>query len=282
MIEALDPAVSPLLPGQTMLGGALYRAYVREILGKKTHGRVLNVGAGPNSARYRYDLRLRNSEYHTVEISGEGSPTYVADARDMPQVPSEYYDWVLAFALLEHVDDMQAVVKEISRVLKPDGCAYISVPFHNELHFTQAYGDFWRVSPFGFRKLLGEEFGFEEVEFWGDCVIDPVTVAVIARKGCSPSEGVSRLYYVEGGLDSIHRYVDGSQPLDWKLPVYRLMVDGLEYCMRVQESRADTFRETGQSLTSPAADKRIFERFRVHETTIRVTNERSFLEVPQR
>lgn len=275
--SALDPSVAPLLPGQTMLGGAMMRAYVKEVLGKKTHGKLLNIGAGPNSARYRYDLRLRNTEYHTLEISGEGSPTFVGDARRMPEVPSNYYDWVLSFALLEHVDDMQAVVKEIARVLKPDGCVYLTVPFHNELHFTRSYGDYWRVAPHGFHKLLDADFGFEEIEFWGDCVIDPVTVGVVARKGVDSSEEVSRLYYIEGGLNSVHRYVDGRQPLQFKIPIIRLNIDSSEYCLRVHEFRARYFQEKGESLTLPAADKMIFASVSSAEQTIQITNEGSRL-----
>jgi SAM-dependent methyltransferase len=275
---ALDPAVSPLLPGIDMLGAVITRAYVRELLGKHTYGRVLNVGAGGNSPRYRYDVRLTNTEYHTLEPSGEGNPTYVADARRMPEVPSGSYDWVLAFAVLEHVDDMHAVVGEITRVLKPGGRVYLSVPFHNELHFTRAYGDYWRVSPFGFHRLLDDDFGFEEVQYWGDCVIDPVTIGVIARKGAQRSAGTSRLYYVEGGLDSIHRYVDGAKPLRWSVPISRLKMDGLEYCLQVQDFRAKIFRETGQALTLRAVDRLLFEQVAIPEATLLVSNEWSRLE----
>jgi SAM-dependent methyltransferase len=273
----LDPAIVPLLPGQTMLGGVVMRSYVKEILGKKTFGKVLNIGAGPNSARYRYDVRLRNTEYHTVEISGEGNPTFVADARHMPEVPSNHYDWVLAFALLEHVDDIHAVIREITRVLKPDGCVYLTVPFHNELHFTRAYGDYWRIGPHGFHKLMDADFGFEEIEFWGECVIDPVTVGVIARKGASESEEVSRLYYLEGGLNSMHRYVDGIQPLELTIPISRLHIDGMEYCLRVHEFRAQHFQQRGISLTLPAADKMLFSGLSTSERTIHITNQQSRL-----
>jgi len=276
-VGSLDPARSPLLAGATMIGATLYNAYVREILGKKTSGRVLNVGAGGDSATYRYDLRLRNTEYHTLEPTGAGNPTYVADARDMPSVPSEYYDWVIASAVLEHVDDMHAVVREMTRVLKPDGCVYLLVPFHNDLHFTQSYSDYWRVSPFGFRKLLEPAYAIEEVEYWGDCVIDPVAIAVVARKGAGKSESTSRLFYIDGGLDSTHRYISGDMPFRWTMPIWRLRIDGLEYCMKVMDFRSKFFSDTKQSLTSRVADRLMFHQIGILESTLVITNEESLL-----
>jgi SAM-dependent methyltransferase len=258
-----------------MVGAVLVNGYVREILGKKTYGRILNVGAGSDSALYRYDKRLRNSEYHTLEPTGAGNPTYTADARNMPEVPSESYDWVIANAVLEHVDDMHAVVREITRVLKPDGCVYLSVPFHNDLHFTRSYGDYWRVSPFGFKKLLGPDYAIEEFEYWGECVIDPVAIGVIARKGGAAAEAVSRLMLVEGGLDTIHRYVDGNRPFCCTMPIWRMTIDGLEFCLKVQDFRSGFFSSSGQSLTSRVADRLLFHDTAVLEGTISYTNQRS-------
>ncbi|HLH72701.1 MAG TPA: class I SAM-dependent methyltransferase [Chloroflexota bacterium] len=277
MPKQLNPARAALLPGTSFLGSVLVNAYVREILGKRTYGRILNIGAGIQSRIYRYDLRLKNTEYHTVETSADSHPTYVCDARNMPEVPSEYYDWVLALAVLEHVNDMQAVVREIARVLKPGGYVYLSVPFHNELHFTRSYGDYWRVSPFGFHELLDANFSFQEVEYWGDCVIDPVSIGVVARKEQPRSVGVSRLYYIEGGLNSAHRLVSGDLPLSWTIPIWGLRIDGLDYCLQVQEYRADVFSRTGRSLTLREADQALFHQVAHALGSIVISNDESNL-----
>ncbi len=195
----------------------------------------------------------------------------------MPMVPSESYDWVLAIAVLEHVNDMHAVVREITRVLKPGGKAYISVPFHNELHFTRGYGDYWRVSPFGFHELLDDSFSFEEVEYWGDCVIDPFAVAVLARKSKELCKTTSRLYQVEGGLDTVHRLIDGEAILRLSIPIWRLKEDGIDYCLRVQDYRATVFAQTGNSLTFRDADKQLFRKHAELEGTLVISNEESRL-----
>jgi len=272
-----DPARIPLLPQTTAVGRALVNAYVREVLGKKTSGRVLNVGAGDNSKAYHYHERLQNTEYHTLDTSTTSSPTYISDAANMVDVPTETYDWVLAFALLEHVTDMQAVVREMTRVLKPGGSLYMLTPFHNELHFTEGYGDYWRVSPFGYQTLLAPAFGLEEIEYWGDCVVDPVSVGVVARKGGTSSPCVSRLYEVEGGIDSVHRLIRGDLPFRWAMPIWRLKLDGLEYCLQVQKFRSKFFADTGRSITIRAADRLLFNQASVAEGTIVIDNDESRL-----
>ncbi len=67
-----------MLPGTSFLGSVIMNAYAKEILGKKTHGRVLNIGAGNQSVTYRFDRRLANAEYHTLDVTPENQPTMLA------------------------------------------------------------------------------------------------------------------------------------------------------------------------------------------------------------
>ncbi|HVA38733.1 MAG TPA: class I SAM-dependent methyltransferase [Candidatus Dormibacteraeota bacterium] len=262
-----------LLPGPAVIGQPLFHAYLREILGKRTFGRVLNVGAGTASRQYAYAERLNNAEYHTLEISPATGPTYVGDVRSMPQVPSEHYDWVLAIAVLEHVSDMHAAVEEITRVLKPGGYVYLSIPLHNEIHFGDDFNDYWRVTPFGMHELLDARYGIVDVEYWGESLIDPVSISVIARKGAAPSKGTTYFYRVEGGLETIDRFIDGSAPFMWSLPVYRMKLDGIEYIRQVRAWRAQYFTQTGASLTNKDADHVLFAQGSVLEGHLTVTND---------
>lgn len=248
-----------LMPGPAVAGQPLFHAYLQEVLGKKTYGRVLNIGAGTVSQQYQYAQRLNSTEYHSLEISGATNPTYVGDVRNMPQVPSESYDWVIAIAVLEHVSDMRAAMDEITRVVKPGGYVYLSIPLHNEIHFGSDFNDYWRVTPFGMRELLGTRYGILEYEYWGDSVIDPVSISVLARKGEAPgTKATSYLYYVDGGLETIDRFIDGSQPFRWSLPVYRLKLDGIDYIRHVREYRSQFFMQTKSSITNRTADQALF------------------------
>lgn len=262
-----------LRPGPSVAGVPLINAYFKEILGKMTEGRILNVGAGQASVDYRFRERFRNTAYDTLEISAASNPTYVGDVCAMPHVPSETYDWVLAIAVVEHVRDMPAAVAEMTRVLKPGGRLYLSIPLHNEIHFGDDFADYWRVTPFGMHVLLDANYGIEEMEYWGDSMIDPVSLGVIARKGAPPSNGVSKLYYIEGGLEAIDRYIDGAQPFRWAMPIYRLRMDGIDYIRQVRAWRGNTFSQTGASVTNRDADQLLFRQAAQLEGHLIVTND---------
>jgi SAM-dependent methyltransferase len=55
---------------------------------------------------------------------------------DMPQVGSEEFDVVIAFDVLEHVPDFRSALKEVHRVLKPEGYAIFTVPQKDNLVIT--------------------------------------------------------------------------------------------------------------------------------------------------
>lgn len=248
-----------LYPGPAVVGQPLFHAYLQEVLGKKTSGRVLNVGAGIVSKQYEYPRRVNNSEYHSLEISADTRPTYVGDVRHMPQVPSEYYDWVIAIAVLEHLDDMPAAMNEITRVLKPGGFVYLSIPLHNPIHFDRSFNDYWRVTPFGMRTLIGNRYGITEYEYWGDSIIDPVSISIIAQKGANPAApATTYFFFVDGGVETIDRFIDGSAPFRWSMPFYKLRSDGLEYVLQVRDFRSRFFMQTGISLTNQQADRMLF------------------------
>ena len=255
-------------------GQVLSTAYTQELLGPRTYGRVLNVGAGIQSHNYQYNLRLNNDEYHTLEISAGQATTYIGSVTDMPMVPTASYDWVLANAVLEHVDDMQAAVREIARVTKPGGRIYLQTPFHNEIHFVpNAFKDYWRLTPFGYEELLKGMFVIEEFEFWGNSVLDPIGIAVFARRLPVEAPAVtSRLLLIEGGLEEIEEPIDGASPFLWTYPLYLLTVNWIEYVSKVMEARDRFFIANGAPLTILAADRAIRARGAVIEGFLLIHN----------
>jgi SAM-dependent methyltransferase len=53
----------------------------------------------------------------------------VADAQDMPQIPSESADGVFLVSVLQHIPAPQKAIDEVFRVLRPGGILYVNVPF---------------------------------------------------------------------------------------------------------------------------------------------------------
>jgi len=90
-------------------------------------GRVLDLGAGPGSFdSQRTDLVIVRLDLEKPHRLGQGS--YVlSDAARMPFAPASF-DLVVSNHSLEHFVELEATVREIGRVLKPDGVLYVAVP----------------------------------------------------------------------------------------------------------------------------------------------------------
>ena len=89
--------------------------------------RVLDLGAGPGSfPSQRQDILVVRLDLERPHRLGPGS--YVlADAARMPFPPASF-DLVVSNHSLEHFTELEATVREIGRVVKPDGVLYVAVP----------------------------------------------------------------------------------------------------------------------------------------------------------
>lgn len=140
---------------------ALIRTWAADVT-----GRVLSIGSGGDidkvGGHYR-DYFTAASGYVTSDIVPGADR--VLDARAMPSVADGAFDAVFCSGVIEHVDDCQAVICEVSRVLRPGGVLLVGVPFKQPLH--RAPGDYWRFTEFGLRYLL-RAFDVTDVRPVGD------------------------------------------------------------------------------------------------------------------
>ncbi|MFY1672452.1 class I SAM-dependent methyltransferase [Plantactinospora sp. WMMB334] len=111
----------------------LARALRRLAAGGRPAGRALDIGAaGGGNTRV---LRAHGWQPVALEYSQEGAriagerglATIRADARHLP-FGSAGLDLVVAFDILEHIEEDHLAVAEIRRVLRPGGTALIAVP----------------------------------------------------------------------------------------------------------------------------------------------------------
>lgn len=128
-------------------------------------GDVLSIGAGSDTDKedghYR-DYFKRATSYVTSELTPEFGCDLVLDVRHMPEVADASYDCVYCSGVLEHVDDYQAGLREITRVLKPGGVLLLGLPFRQGLH-REPY-DFWRFTEYGLRYLLQDDYEILELQ----------------------------------------------------------------------------------------------------------------------
>ena len=134
-----------LIPGRTAL---------EQWLGEKGRGVVLDVGC---ATRWAEAALPASCTYVGVDYPGTGKtmygarPTLFANAERLP-FGDEIADTVLLSEVLEHLRDPGAALREIRRVLKPDGRVLITLPFLYPIH--DAPYDFQRYTSFGLRREI--------------------------------------------------------------------------------------------------------------------------------
>ena len=150
-----DPVTDP---GRHAISTFVRRAAARTAAGEL----VLDAGAGECIYRPLFDGR----RYVAVDRGvGDADWNYrvlsaLADLEQMPFSAGAFH-FVLCTETLEHVARPAVVLRELRRVLRPGGTLALTVPFLIPVH--QAPHDYYRYTPFGLRRLLGDA-GFEVEE----------------------------------------------------------------------------------------------------------------------
>lgn len=120
-----------------------------KIPSKFFNGKVLDVGGGEfykimSKAKFNFDLWI-NLEYNkkkAFEINDEKYKLVIGNGCELP-FRNENFDTVLNLQVLEHVFEPLKMVKEISRVLKPEGHAVFIIPQTATTHMApQCYYNF--------------------------------------------------------------------------------------------------------------------------------------------
>jgi ubiquinone/menaquinone biosynthesis C-methylase UbiE len=123
------------------------------------HGRLLDFGCGSKP----YQSMFAVDEYIGLDYENEGHPhaneqiDVFYDGQTIP-FGDAHFDAVFCSEVFEHVFNLEAVIKEIHRVLKPDAKMLVTCPFMICEH--EKPNDFARYSSFGIADLLRRN-GFE-------------------------------------------------------------------------------------------------------------------------
>ena len=146
-------------------------------------GKVLDVGGG-DCADYRSWLMCES--YESVNIDSSMNPTWVIEEGDpLPCLPRSF-DTVISFNTLEHIFDVQSVLREMFRVLNKNGELLITTPFLFPIHGHP--DDFFRPTSSWYRQIL-IKVGFKDVEVvplaWG-----PFSTGLI----CSGTPGPAKAF----------------------------------------------------------------------------------------
>lgn len=118
------------------------------------NGIVVDLGCGEMPYRDFLSETGNITEYIGIDIEpteyhNKIKPDIYWDGEKIP-LPDNYADWVIITEFLEHYFDTQSVLKEIYRVLKPDGRIFFTVPCIWPLH--EVPYDEYRFTPYSLEK----------------------------------------------------------------------------------------------------------------------------------
>ena len=122
-------------------------------------GQVLDVGCGDKP----YRIWLNQAEDHIgIDVyPGPEVDVVIKPGQPWP-IDDTTYDVVLCTQVLEHVVDLESVLTEIERVLKPNGQLVATVPFCYNEHGSPH--DYRRLSVHGVRHLFEERYEIVEIK----------------------------------------------------------------------------------------------------------------------
>lgn len=129
-----------------------------------TQGRILDIGCG--TGKMLEELKQSGWEAEGIDKSvlaqkeclKRGLKIKLADAAERLPFKNNSFRIVLALDFLEHIQDDQKVVREIKRVLKPNGIILVSVPAYPKLYtyWDKMLGHQRRYSSHGLKQLFSQ------------------------------------------------------------------------------------------------------------------------------
>jgi len=162
-------------------------------LGNKERRKILNLGAGMGD-----DLSVVSQfgDVYVIDIDSKALELIpqkfifekkICDACHMTY-PDSFFDSVIAFDVLEHIEDDGLVIKEVYRVLKSKGFFVFTVPAFNFLYSShdRALNHFRRYDKSTIKNLLSS-FKCIELGFWVFSLFLPVALQrILKRKESNP------------------------------------------------------------------------------------------------
>jgi len=149
---------SILFYGRMFLDFQLYTLYkhIKRVV-PNYEGKVLDVGCG--NSPFKFLINTANASYIGIDIDSADNFDYNNSEKinfNGENIPfeNESFENVISTEVLEHIENPEIIIDEIFRVLKPEGNAFISIPWSARVHYAPY--DFCRYTPYKLEKLFSK------------------------------------------------------------------------------------------------------------------------------
>jgi SAM-dependent methyltransferase len=156
---------APINPGYgSDLGTTIDRYYESRFLTDNPElitGDVLEIGDRRSTDRYGTGVR----RVDVFNIAPGPGVDIVGDLVSCPQIPDNSYDCVLLTQVLQVIYDIESVVSEVHRILKPGGSVVCTMAGIAQVNrgALEDYGDRWRVTSLGATELFATSFAAQDI-----------------------------------------------------------------------------------------------------------------------
>jgi SAM-dependent methyltransferase len=157
-------------------GQPIDRYYIEEFLEANrdlVRGTCLEVKDNEYTTRYGGNKVTRSD---VLDVNRDNKQANIhADLRDLSAIPDAVYDCIILTQVLQYIDDMDAAIRECTRVLKSGGALLVTVPSLGKLDGQEdkVFGHYWRLTRDSARYLFGKHFRPENLEIsaWGNVLV---------------------------------------------------------------------------------------------------------------
>ncbi|SRR5581483_10071476 len=136
-------------------------------------GACLEVKDKEYTLRYGGD-RVTRSDVLDVNRDNQQANIH-ADLRDLAVIADATYDCIILTQVLQYIDDLDAAIRECTRILKPGGALLVTVPSLGKLDGQEdnVFGHYWRLTRDSARYLFSKHFRPENLEIsaWGNVLV---------------------------------------------------------------------------------------------------------------
>lgn len=173
-------------------GNPLDRRYIEDFLARHAtdvRGRVLEIGDNAYTVRFGGDAVTHSDVFN--RHPGHPQTTLTGDLADPGSLPGETFDCIILTQTIHLIFEMSAAIRNLHRALRPEGVLLATAPYICPIErggWEKTW--FWSLTPAALSRLLGQEFGEDEVtvDSYGNVLAATAFLYGLAEQDLTPDE----------------------------------------------------------------------------------------------